>query len=142
MTRIVTSRYRYKPPSRKRKPAAPLEGPRIVTIRDKKRAPAEKVVAEAEPGPATTAVPAESTTAIVSTGRKRAGAAAMPAPASTEDAKPAEPAKRSAIVTARRPGKRYVEVPEMTPEEHQRRGDLADAMMQKMKRAIAEKVRK
>jgi hypothetical protein len=30
---IVTSRYRYKPPPRKRKPAAPLEGPRIVTFR-------------------------------------------------------------------------------------------------------------
>ena len=55
MTRIVTSRYRYKPPPRKRKPAVPLEGPRIVTIRDKKRAPAEK--AEAEPKPATNAAP-------------------------------------------------------------------------------------
>jgi hypothetical protein len=27
---IVRSHYRYKPPPRKRKPAAPLEGPRIV----------------------------------------------------------------------------------------------------------------
>jgi hypothetical protein len=32
-------------------------------------------------------------------------------------------------------------VPEMTPEEHQRRAELADAMMQEFKRVIAEKTR-
>ena len=37
MARIVTSTYRYKRPSRKRKPVVALEGPRVVTIRDKKR---------------------------------------------------------------------------------------------------------
>ena len=30
---------------------------------------------------------------------------------------------------------------DMTPEEHRRRGDLADAMFQEMKREIAEKLR-
>jgi hypothetical protein len=49
--------------------------------------------------------------------------------------------KSSAIVTARWPGKRCVEVPEMTEEEHRRVGDLADAMMQRFKREIAEKNR-
>jgi hypothetical protein len=52
------------------------------------------------------------------------------------------PPTKSAIVTARRPGKRYVDVPEMTPEEHQRRGDLADAVMAEFKRVIAGKIRK
>ena len=33
-------------------------------------------------------------------------------------------------------------MPEMTPEEHQQRGDLVDAMMQEFKRQIAEKIRK
>ena len=51
--------------------------------------------------------------------------------------------RKSAIVTARRPGKRrYADMPEMTEEEHRRRGDTADAMFQEIKRQIAEKVRK
>jgi hypothetical protein len=58
MARIVTNHYRYKRPPKKRKPAAPLEGPRVVTIRDRKRAP-EKVLAEAEPQPATNTAPGE-----------------------------------------------------------------------------------
>ena len=36
----------------------------------------------------------------------------------------AKEAKASAIVTARKPGKRYSTAPEITPEEHQRRGDV------------------
>ena len=32
-------------------------------------------------------------------------------------------------------------VPDMTPEEHKRRGDGADAMFREMKRRIAEKLR-
>ena len=54
---------------------------------------------------------------------------------------PGTEARSSAIVTARRPGKRYVDVPEVTEEEHRRVGDLADAMMREMKRVIAEKDR-
>jgi hypothetical protein len=42
---------------------------------------------------------------------------------------------------ARRPGKRYADMPEVTEEEHRRVGDLADAMMAEFKRVIAEKVR-
>jgi hypothetical protein len=45
--------------------------------------------------------------------------------------------RKSAIVTIRRRGKRFADVPDMTPEEHKRRGDGADAMFQEMKRQIA-----
>jgi hypothetical protein len=37
---------------------------------------------------------------------------------------------------------RYVEVPEVSEEEHRRVGDLADAMMQEFKRQIAAKLAK
>jgi hypothetical protein len=46
-------------------------------------------------------------------------------------------ARPSVIVTARKPGKRYADVPDMTPEEHRRRGDAADALFREMKRRIA-----
>jgi hypothetical protein len=36
--------------------------------------------------------------------------------------------RKSAIVTARKPGRRVPDVPDMTPEEHKRRGDAADAL--------------
>jgi hypothetical protein len=139
MARVVTSRYRYKPPPREKKPAAPLEGPRIVTIRDRKRVTAEK--AEAEPRAAAKAAPAGSKSAIVSADRKRAGAPAAPAPAANDDHRPSPvpTARPSAIVTARKPGKRYVEIPEVSADEHRRVGDLADAMMQEFKRVISEK---
>jgi hypothetical protein len=132
MARIVTSHspYRYKRPPPKKKPAAPLEGPRIVTIRARKRVMPEKVLAEPEPK----AAPPKSTPAVVITSRKRA---ATPPPEATGP----EP-RKSAIVTARRPGKRYTSVPDMTPEEHKRRGDGADAMMQKFKRLIEAAVAK
>jgi hypothetical protein len=49
----------------------------------------------------------------------------------------ADQPKRSAIITARKPGSwRNVE-PDMTPEEHKRRGDAADALFREMKRRIA-----
>ncbi len=59
--------------------------------------------------------------------------------------KPDEPEKAPevaspAIVTARRSGARLVS--DLTPEEHKRRGDAADALFREMKRAIAEKDRK
>lgn len=40
-------------------------------------------------------------------------------------------------VTARKPGSCYVDAPDVTPEEHKRRGDAADALFQVMKRQIA-----
>jgi hypothetical protein len=68
-----------------------------------------------------------------------------PTAVTAEPSKPAPApvaARPSAIVTARKPGKRYAERPEVTEEEHRRVGDLADAMMQEFKRVIAEKIRK
>jgi hypothetical protein len=124
MTRIVRSHYRYKRPPRKRAKAAAIEGPVIVKAIDpaKLRKRVKAVLPES--------------TSIVSTS-KRAGASAS----ATDDGKLAETGKRSAIVTARKPGKRYADVPDVTEEEHRRVGDLADAMMQEFKRKIAEKIR-
>jgi hypothetical protein len=121
MARIVTSTYRYKRPPRKRKPAVPLEGPAIITIRDKKRVTVE--------------TPAPPETIQAETAEQ-----ARPAPAESTPATEA----RSAIVTIRRKPDRILPLgllPE-TPEEHRRRGDGADAMMQEFKRRIAEAVAK
>jgi len=52
---------------------------------------------------------------------------------------------KSAIVTAKNPRRSrlgFGEVPDMTPEEHKRRGDAADALFREMKRQIADKLRK
>jgi hypothetical protein len=118
MIRIVTTQYRYKRPPRKRKPAVPLEGPAIVTIRDKKRVapetPEKIILAEAEPQLA----PPKST----------------PAPTGP---------RKSAIATIRRKPERVLPPGLLpTPEEHRRRGDGADAMFQEMKRLIEEAVAK
>ena len=40
----------------------------------------------------------------------------------------------SRIVTVRRRGKRFADVPDMTPEEHQRRGDAAQALWRELVR--------
>ena len=57
--------------------------------------------------------------------------------AGTASAAPAED-RKPAIVTARRPRKRYADVPDMTPEEHQRRGDAADALWRELLRRASE----
>jgi hypothetical protein len=50
--------------------------------------------------------------------------------------------RKPAIVTAKNPRRgRFGDVPDMTPEEHKRRGDAADALFREMKRQIAEKLR-
>ena len=59
---------------------------------------------------------------------------ARKAPAPANDDGP----RRSAIVTARKPRSWRSDVPDMTPEEHQRRGDAADALFREMKRRIAQ----
>jgi hypothetical protein len=83
----------------------------------------------------TKTAPLESTPVVVTTRARRAVAwAAQPVPAPNAD-------RKSAIVTARNPGKRYVDAPEVSEEEHRRVGDLADAMMAEFKRVIAEKIR-
>ena len=48
--------------------------------------------------------------------------------------------RKSAIVTARKPG--VHDMPDMTPEEHKRRGDAADALSREMKRQIAGRLKK
>ena len=58
-----------------------------------------------------------------------------PAPKKAEVRAPeVEVPAKSAIVTIRKPGKGYV--PDLTPEEHQRRGDAAEALFREMKRRI------
>jgi hypothetical protein len=63
--------------------------------------------------------------------------AARPDPAIPEP--PANDDRKSSIVTVRRRGRRFADVPDMTPEEHQRRGDLADALWRDMVRRITDK---
>ena len=55
----------------------------------------------------------------------------------------ADEPKKSAIVTAKHPRRRssFGDVPDMTPEEHKRRGDAADELLCRFKRQIAEKLR-
>jgi hypothetical protein len=87
---------------------------------------------------------------IVAIPRKRGRKVAAPAAdtdaaTSVHDAQrlradpPANDDRKSAIVTARRRGRRFADVPDMTPEEHQRRGDLADALWRDMVRRITDK---
>ncbi len=87
-SRIVTSTYRYKRPTRKQK-AAPLTGQAIV--------------------------------------RKGAAKPETPPPPANDD-------RKSAIVTAKRRPGRFGDVPDMAPEEHQRRGEAADALFREIVR--------
>jgi hypothetical protein len=117
MTRIVRTTYRYQRPPRKRQAVA-LEVPAVVKTADP--AKASKQGRGLPPGPATQ----------------------PPAPA-YDDRTPPPPPAASAIVTIRsRKGAMLAHLLEdMTPEEHQRRGDAADALLQEIKRVIAEKLR-
>ena len=115
---IVTSTYRYKRPPKKRKPnPAVLAMPAIVTARKPKPGkmpPRVEATDQAKPAPV--------------------------APANDE-LRPTM-GRGSAIVTIRRRKRpALADVPDMTEEEHKRRGDAADAMFRDMKRAIAEKLR-
>jgi hypothetical protein len=107
MTRIVTTHYRYKPPPRKRKAVA-IEAPAIVTPKSAKTAP-EK------------ASPATRLPTIVRKAKPCNDNRPDPTPLPTDGTK-------SAIVTVKRKSGRFGEVPDMTPEEHQRRGDAAAAL--------------
>jgi hypothetical protein len=129
MTRIVRTAYRYQRLPRKRQAVA-LEVPAVVKISEKTR---RKV--SHEPKAATSSH--DATTLATET----AATIATRAPAATGDRKPAAELptagkhKPSAIVTGR-PGKRYVDVPDMTPEEHQRRGAAAEALFRAVLRRI------
>jgi hypothetical protein len=121
-SRIVTSTYRYKRPPRKRK-AVPLEGPAIVRRGTAKpeTPPGKKRVAKAD-GPLTV----------------RDGSGRAPSGIDTPRSQPAAATPRSAIVTVKlRPG-RFGDVPDMTLEESQRRGDAADALFREIVRRATE----
>jgi hypothetical protein len=75
--------------------------------------------------------------AIVRAGKVASGRSTPPTPVTA-----ANDDRKSAIVTAKNPRRgRFGDVPDMTPEEHKRRGDAADALFREMKRQIAEKQR-
>jgi hypothetical protein len=119
MTHIVTTSYRYKPPPRKRK-AVPLAGPAVVPPKRKRVLPA------AEERKLKTA------SAIVWKAKpcndnRPEGEAEIPTAGKT--------------VSARRPGKRFADVPDLTPDEHQRRGDTADALWRELVRRATGKDR-
>ena len=113
MARIVRTAYRYKRPSGRKKPVA-IEVSVVVkaaTKRSKWQTP--------PPEPA------------------------GPPPPANDDGKPAPPPaaeRNSAIVTIRRPS-RFGVAEDLTPEERNRRADLADAMLQDFKRLIAKEGR-
>ena len=116
MTHIVRAAYRYKRPPRRKKPVA-LEVPAVINAASKrKRASAE---AKAALAASLKQAPGEAE-------RKPAGAPPR--------------AAKAAIVTIRRQAARIIPpglLPE-TPEEHQRRGDAADAMWRELVRRIGE----
>jgi hypothetical protein len=77
---------------------------------------------------------AEDMPVIVRAGKHVEVASDVPTPANDD--------RKLAIVTAKNPHRgRFGDVPDMTPEEHKRRGDAADALFREMKRAIADKLR-
>jgi hypothetical protein len=71
-------------------------------------------------------------------GKPRAEPAAAVAPLAANDERLPE-GKKSALVTVRKPGKRFADVPDLTPEEHMRRGDVADALFHEIQRRIAQR---
>ena len=56
----------------------------------------------------------------------------------TRRSQPAAVTPRSAIVTVKRRSSRFGDVPDMTPEEHRRRGDAAEALFREMVRRATE----
>ena len=107
----------------------------IVTTAYRYKRPAKKRKAVALAGPA------------IVRKQGRADAAVPPdrvddPPPANDDRKPDLPETgRPSIVTARRPGARRVDVPDLTPEEYQRRGDAADALWRELVRRATSKDR-
>ena len=82
------------------------------------------------------AQPAEIAAPMIVTAKSKRGGS----PASVAEPRISE----SRIVTAKHPRRgssRFSDVPDMTPEEHKRRGDAADELLRRFKREIAEKLR-
>jgi hypothetical protein len=74
MARIVTYAHRYKRPPRRKKAVA-LEGPKVVTIRNKRRR-ASEVAPPASPAPVTPANEASKSAIVTSRRRSQLGEAA------------------------------------------------------------------
>lgn len=113
---IVTTHYRYKRPPRKRKPnPAALAMPRIVTAKKPK-------------------------SGIVPTRVAKAAADQRQKPQVIAAAQVSAADRKSAIVTVRNRKRATVaSEPDLTPEEHKRRGDAADALWREMvRRATAD----
>ena len=67
--------------------------------------------------------------------RRRGGLPRHGANSDQAAAPPANDDRKSAIVTIRPRGKRYADVADLSPEEHKRRGDAADALFQEPMRS-------
>jgi hypothetical protein len=113
MTRIVTYADRYKRAPKKRKAVA-LDVPAVVR-KSNRRPSAERAAAEV--GEVTSR-----------------GSEAAPSIARTA----ANDYRKSAIATTRRRGSGSADVPDITPEEHRRRGDAADALFRELVRRVRE----
>jgi hypothetical protein len=104
---IVATTYRYKGPPRKRKPVA-IEVSPIVTKRSRRPLPEKQAAAQVSED--------KSPRCKSEAARSLSGA--------NDD-------RKSAIVTIKRKS-RFGNAPDMTPEEHRRRGDAADALFGKV----------
>ena len=122
MSRIVTTTYRYKPPpKRKGRKLAVITGPAIVAAKKSRHRVLEAAAAEVEE---------------MHTARSERADDIQPSTPPGKGSTPANDDRKSAIVTGRKPRSWRSDVPDMTPEEHQRRGDAADALFREMKRRI------
>jgi hypothetical protein len=110
MTRIVTYPHRYKRPPPKRTAVA-LDMPAVVTTKSRRRQALGKAAAEVAPVP-------ERGAAQPSTSREATRVITQP---------PANDDRKPAIVTIKRKS-RFGDAPDLTPEEHRRRSEAADAM--------------
>ena len=117
---IVRTSYRYKRPPRKRKAVA-LDVPVIVSAKAPGKSVARPKSQRAETG-ILAAVQGAQPAAQTST--REEGLSSR-----TND-------RMSAIVTVRRNQGRFGEPPDMTPEEHQRRGDAAQALWRELARRV------
>ena len=123
MTRIVTTTYRYKPPpKRKGRKLVEIIAPAAVTAKGSRR-------------PVGIGETAAEVKGNVNTRPKRAGDTKPSTPSGKAPA-PVNDDRKSAIITAW-PRSRSNSAPDMTPEEHRRRGYAAAAMFREMTRQIA-----
>jgi hypothetical protein len=109
---IVTTHYRYKRPPRKRRAVA-LETPAVVTTKSSRRPVGGTEEAAAEVM-TLTAYPRSGETGATQPSTPREAARVIAQPPANDD-------RKSAIVTIKRKS-RFGDAPDLTPEEHQRRG--------------------